>query len=129
MDLTGACPSLVSNAQRDPLLPAEAFATLTHHVLGGHRADDPRASPLFADYPGCSPVLLQASEVEIIRDDSTRLAERLRGFGADVTLQLSPNTPHGWQLMVHRLPEADRSVADAVSFIRALQPLAPTATR
>jgi epsilon-lactone hydrolase len=120
VDLTGGCPSLVSNAERDPLLPAEAFATLTHHVLGGHAADDPRASPLFAEFPGCPPVLLQASEVEIICDDSTRLAERLQSFGGKVTLHLSPNTPHAWQLMVQRLPEADRSVADAVAFIRAL---------
>jgi epsilon-lactone hydrolase len=129
VDLTGTCASLVSNAQADPLLPAEAFATLTQHVLAGQAADDPRASPLFADFPGCPPVLLQASEVEIIRDDSLRLAERLRAFGGEVTLQLSPNTPHGWQLMVGRLPEADRCVADAAAFIRALQAFAPTATR
>ena len=129
VDLTGGCPSLASNAQRDPLLPAEAFATLSHHVLGGHAADDVRASPLFAAYPGCPPVLLQASEVEIIRDDATRLADRLRAFGGTVTLQLAPATPHAWQLMVHRLPEADRSVADAVDFISAVQPLAPKAMR
>jgi epsilon-lactone hydrolase len=129
VDLTGGCTSLVTNRQRDPLLPSEAFATLTHHVLGGHRADDPRASPLFADFPGCPPVLLQASEVEIIRDDTLLLAERLRAFGGEVSLQLSRGTPHAWQLMVHRLPEADRAVAEAVAYIRALQPLAPTATR
>jgi epsilon-lactone hydrolase len=120
VDLTGGCPSLISNAKADPLLPAEAFATLTRHVLGSHAADDPRASPLFAHYPGCPSVLLQASEVEIIRDDAVRLAARLQEFGGDVTLQLSPNTPHAWQLMVGRLPEADQSVRDAAAFIRRL---------
>ncbi len=129
VDLTGGCASLVTNAKRDPLLPAEAFATLTQHVLGGQAADDPRASPLFADYPDCPPVLLQASEVEIIRDDAVRLAARLRVFGGDATLQMSANTPHAWQLMVGRLPEADRAVADAAAFIKALQPFAPIATR
>ncbi|MGL4321120.1 MAG: alpha/beta hydrolase [Paracoccaceae bacterium] len=129
VDLTGGCPSLTSNARRDPLLPSEAFSTLTQHVLGGAPADNPRASPLFADFPGCPQVMLQASEVEIIRDDTTRLAERLRAFGGTVTLQLTANTPHAWQLMVGRLPEADRSVAEAASFIRALQPFAPMAIR
>jgi epsilon-lactone hydrolase len=120
VDLTGQSASLISNKSRDPLLPAEAFGLLTRHVLAGHRADDPRASPLLAAYPGCPPVLLQVSDTEILRDDAVSLAKRLRGFAASVTLQMSADTPHAWQLMVGRLPEADTAVRDAGAFVRAL---------
>ncbi len=134
VDLTGKSASLITNTLRDPLLPAEVFALLAGHVLAGHPADDPRASPLFADYPGCPPVLLQVSDTEILRDDSVNLARRLHGFGAAVTLQVSPATPHAWQLMVARLPEADAAVRAAGAFVRSLfgaahQAFPPTFTR
>ncbi len=117
-DLTGQSASLVSNAARDPLLPAEGFATLVGHVLAGHRADDPRASPLFADFPGCPPMLFQVGEREILRDDTVTLATRLKAQGAAVTVELWPEVPHAWQLMVGRLPEADRAVRGAAVFVR-----------
>jgi acetyl esterase/lipase len=37
-----------------------------------------------------------------------------------VTLQVWPGPPHGWQLLVGRLPEADRAVADAAAFVRGI---------
>ncbi|MFM2390698.1 MAG: hypothetical protein RLZZ437_2253 [Pseudomonadota bacterium] len=120
VDLTGKSASLTANASRDPLLPAEAFGLLTQHVLAGHSPEDARASPLFAAFPGCPPVLLQCADTEILRDDTVRLASVLRGTGASVTLQMSADTPHGWQLMVGRLPEADAAVQGAGIFVRAL---------
>jgi epsilon-lactone hydrolase len=117
-DMTGQSLSLHANAARDPILPASGFSTIVGHVLAGHKADDPRASPLFADFPGCPPVLFQVGESEILRDDTVTLGTRLSEEGATVTLQIWPGTPHGWQLMVGRLPEADRAVADAAAFIR-----------
>jgi epsilon-lactone hydrolase len=117
-DMTGQSASLRTNATRDPLLPAEGFATLVGHVLAGHPADDPRASPLFADFPGCPPILFQVGETEILRDDTVTLATRLRGQGAEVTLKVWPHVPHAWQLMVGRLPEADAAVRQAGVFVR-----------
>jgi epsilon-lactone hydrolase len=119
-DMTGQSASLRTNATRDPLLPAEGFATLVGHVLAGHPAEDPRASPLFADFPGCPPVLFQVGESEILRDDTVTLANRLTAQGVDVTLSLHTDVPHAWQLMVGRLPEADRAVRDAGAFVRAV---------
>jgi epsilon-lactone hydrolase len=117
-DLTGQSASLRTNATRDPLLPAEGFATLVGHVLAGHPADDPRASPLFAEFPGCPPVLFQVGESEILRDDTVTLATRLEAQGAEVTLALHADVPHAWQLLVGRLPEADRAVRQAGAFVR-----------
>jgi epsilon-lactone hydrolase len=119
-DMTGASASLKSNAERDPVLPGQAFDTLIAFVLAGHPADDPRASPLFADYPGCPPVLFQVSDTEILRDDTITLAARMDRQGAKITVQKWPDAPHAFQMMVGRLPEADRAVDDAARFIKAL---------
>lgn len=117
-DLTGKSASLRSNAARDPLLPAEGFATLVGHVLAGHGANDLRASPMFAGYPGCPPILFQVGESEILRDDTVVLAGRLTAEGVDVTVTMVPEVPHAWQLMVGRLPEADVAVGQAGAFVR-----------
>ncbi len=119
-DLTGSQPALRDNAARDPVLPPDRFGMLVDLVLAGHPADDPRASPLFAAYPGCPPVLLQASESEILRDDSKTLAARLIAQGSDVTVQTWPDTPHAWQVMAGRIPEADAALRMAAAFIRGL---------
>ncbi len=119
-DLTGRGESLCGNAAGDPLMPVEGFDRLVGYVLAGHPADDPRASPLFADYPGCPPILFQVGATEILRDDTLTLARRLTGQGAKVTVEVWPEVPHGWQLMVGRLPEADRAVRGAGRFVRAV---------
>ena len=93
-DLTGASPSLAANADADPLLPVGRFHEAVAYYLAGADPRDPGASPLFADFPGCPPVHIQVARTEILRDDSLRMAERLRGFGAEVSLDLWEDTPH-----------------------------------
>lgn len=115
-DLTGTGPSIHENAGADPLLPAERFSSQVAFALGGHPAEDPRVSPLFAAYPGCPPVLLLASTTEILRDDSTRLAARLQAQGAPVTLRLWPGVPHAW-LVFGRLPESAEALELVARFL------------
>ena len=125
VDMTGSGASLRGNAATDLLLPAERFGELAGMALGGHPPGDPRASPLFADFPSCPPVHLQASRGEILLDDSLRLANRLRQAGAKVELRLSSGTPHAWQVMAGLLPEADAAIDAAADFLRRHMPADP----
>jgi len=117
-DLTGQGASITGNAEADPLFPAERFGDLVGFALGEVPPEDPRLSPLFAAFPAPPPVLIQVGLTEILRDDSLRLAERLRSFGAPVTLETWPDTPHVWQ-MFGFLPEARQAIASAARFLRA----------
>jgi len=119
-DLTGASPSMRENAQRDSMLVAERLPEVAKLYLQGTPADEPGASPLFADFPGCPPVLLQCSDAEVLRDDSYRMAERLRAFGADVQLQTWDETPHVWQLFIGYVPEARDALRDAGAAIQTM---------
>jgi acetyl esterase/lipase len=118
VDLSGTSPSVRANGRSDPLLPAGRFDEVVDMYLQGHSAGDPEASPVFADYPGAPPVLLQHSDTEILRDDTIRLAHRLRSFGAEVTVQDWPRAPHVWQFFGW-LPEARVALEDAGQFVRA----------
>lgn len=115
-DLTGSAPSIILLEDKDPLLVTERVAEVAQFYLNGHRADDPAASPLFADFPGAPPILLQTSEADILRDDALRLEQRLRAAGAEVLLQLWPDVPHAWHLFDGWIPEARAALRDAAAF-------------
>jgi epsilon-lactone hydrolase len=125
-DLSLSGGSIRSNAEADPLLPAWRLGDLARIVLGGLSPQDPRISPLFARFPGPPPVLLQAGRTEILLDDTLRMAGRLEADGAEVTVELWPDTPHVVQFFGDWLPEAREARARAAAFVRrCLQTSAP----
>lgn len=119
-DLTGTSPSIDENARSEAMLVAERLHEIAALYLQDTPADDPQASPLFAAYPDCPPILLQCSDTEILRDDSLRMADRLRGFGGEVTVQLWPDAPHVWQLFLGWVPEARAALRDAGRAVQAM---------
>lgn len=115
-DLAMTGTSLTENRDADAMLPVGRMEEVVALYLDGAARDDPRASPLYAEFPGAPPVLLQYGEAEILRDDSRRMAERLRTFGAAVTEEALPDVPHVWQLLGGWLPEARASLESAGAF-------------
>lgn len=121
-DLTLSGASLRDNARRDVLLPSSRIAELRDMAKGALAPDDPRLSPLFARFPGCPPVFLQASESEILRDDTLRMAQHLKAEGARVTLDMWPGLPHVWPQFHGHIPEAGAALDRIAEFLRALTP-------
>lgn len=117
-DLAATGASLVENAARDVLLPAKRLPQLVDMVLAGADPRDPRISPHYARFPDPPPFHLTVAESEILRDDALRLAGRLEGQGASVTLDTLAHAPHVWPMLVGLLPEAEVSLDRTASFIR-----------
>jgi acetyl esterase/lipase len=118
VDLTLSGASLKQLACRDALLPARRLPQMRDQYLAGADPTDPRASPGLAGFAGAPPVLIQASRAEILRDDARMIAARLAADGAAATLDLWPRVPHVWQFYPGWLPEADRALDRAASFLR-----------
>jgi acetyl esterase/lipase len=90
-----------------------------HYV--GEEGDlrDPLAAPLHGDYAGLPPLLIQVGTREILLDDSTRVAERARAAGVDVTLEPWEGLIHVWQMFgALGVPEADEAVTRIGEFVR-----------
>lgn len=121
-DLTGSGASFSENAEIDCLLPASRLREVVDFYLAGHDPRDPLASPLFAEFPDCPPVFLQVAGTEILRDDTLRMADRLRQFGAEVELDLWDDCPHVWAMFQTYLPEADAALRNLARFIRSRLP-------
>jgi acetyl esterase/lipase len=117
-DLTNRAASYRTRAHTDKLFghaQAEAAAEL---YLAGRPADDPLASPLFADWAGMPPLLIHAGDAEVLLDDATTLAARARSAGVDVHLSVYPEMPHVWHLAYPAFPEAVRAVEELAAFVR-----------
>ena len=66
---------------------------------------NPLVSPLFGDYNGLPPILIQVGDAEILLDHSTRYAERAKAAGVDVTLEIWDDMIHEFQVFAPMLPE------------------------
>ena len=118
-DFTGGSPSLVSRASVDPIIKPEILPALIPIYLGKNiELIDPYASPLFGNYSGMPPLLLQVGDSEVLLDDSTRLAKHAAGQGCDVTLEIWDGMPHVFQGFAPFLPEASEAIAKIGEFIR-----------
>ncbi|GKY89358.1 alpha/beta hydrolase [Sinisalibacter aestuarii] len=119
-DLTFSGATIATNAARDAVLPAARRDDLMGFYLQGARADDPRASPLLADFPDPPPVFLQYAATEILADDSRRMAAKLRAPGGEVVLDEWPDAPHVWVLFDGILPEARQALIRVAGFVNTL---------
>lgn len=122
-DLGFSGESFVANAKADVVLPAENVRSMAKMYLGDADPKDPRASPLFADYPGAAPVWLAAGDTEILLDDTRRMVTHLDNQGVPVTLTIANDLPHVWPLFQGvALPEANDTLNDLATWIAALSP-------
>jgi acetyl esterase/lipase len=121
-DLAVTGDSIKTNAKREAMFWAPSIPNGAAFYLGHADPRTPLASPLYGDLRGLPPLLIHVGAREVLRDDSTRLADRARAAGVAVDLRVWPVVPHVWQLMHQYLPEARESLTEAESFLRAALP-------
>lgn len=124
-DLALTGQSLRHNAAADPFLDAEGIPPVAACYLAGADPRHPYASPLYGDPTGLPPALIQVGSDEVLRDDATRMAERLTAAGCKVALEIWPRMPHVWHLFGPMMPEAQRAIARIGAFVREHTPLTP----
>lgn len=117
-DLAGTGESLITNRERDPMLVSERLREGGDIYLNGADPENPLASPLYGNLAGLPPLLIQVGDGEILRDNSTRLAERATAAGVQVDLKVWPGMPHVWQISQNFLPEAREALNQAAAFAK-----------
>jgi acetyl esterase/lipase len=101
---------MTSKAEADPILRQELLQGWAAHYLNGTDAGDPLASPLYADFVGLPPLLVQVGTAEVLLDDSVRFAERAKAAGVDVTLEPWADMLHVWHMFYFMLPEGQQAL-------------------
>jgi monoterpene epsilon-lactone hydrolase len=89
---------------------------IAHAYVGDRPLDDPLASGLYAELQGLPPLMIQASTIEMLRDDAVRLNAKARAAGVDSTLRLWDGVPHVWHIF-SGLPESREAFAEIAAFV------------
>ncbi len=116
-DLEGTGASAQPGGADDPLLELAGLREMGRQYAA-HDIRNPLAAPLHADYRGLPPLLIQVGTREILLDDATRVAEKAKAAGVDVTLEKWEGLIHVWQLFGPAMPEAEQAVTRIGEFVR-----------
>ncbi|KAI0033817.1 Alpha/Beta hydrolase protein, partial [Vararia minispora EC-137] len=127
VDLTLSCDSWDRNSRYD-IVPRPVPGDLLDPVvcyLGVEHVDalvtHPYASPLFGEFRGLPPLLLQSGEVEVLRDEHVLLAAKARRAGVHVVQETYDDAIHVFQAFwFHNATE--RAFASCGTFTRKTLP-------
>jgi monoterpene epsilon-lactone hydrolase len=116
-DLTCTGDSWVTNAKKDVLLDPDFERKSAKLYLGDADPQTLLASPLYADLRALPPLLIQVGSDELLLSDATRLAERAKAAGVNVTLEVWKDMQHEWHFAASVLPEGKQAIARIGEFI------------
>ncbi len=117
-DFTLASESL--KTVHDPIISARTMPEFRDRYLGKTDPRNPLASPVFGDYRGIPPLLIQVGEHEMLRDDSVRVAKKALADGIPVKFEVWPGMVHVFQ--IRGLPESRQAIEQIAEFMRSKLP-------
>ena len=118
VDMEGIGESMTTKDQADPMVHKEGLLNMAKAFLGGQNPRTPLAAPLYADLAGLPPLLIQVGTSETLLSDASRLAERAKKAGVNVTYEPWENMIHVWQLFAPMLDEGQRAIDKIGAFVR-----------
>lgn len=117
VDLTVSKPSIFKFMDKTPMFYLKEMKTWARNYAGHHALDHPLVSPLYADFTGLPPILLQMSDTEVLVDEDLELAQRARLAGVDMDLQVSHGLMHVWHIYWRYLEQAREAITRIVDFM------------
>lgn len=118
LDLAGEGESHRTRAAVDPWFRPEHMPAIAARFCAAEDVHQPLVSPVFADVHGLPPLLVQVGDHEILLNDSTRLADKIRAAGGDVELQIWPDMWHVFQFFIGQMPESMQAVRKIGAFLK-----------
>ena len=118
LDLAGESPSMQTNDASDPLIDRNMVVEMGKVYIGDiDPHEHPYCSALWGKHHDLPPVLLLASDAEVLRDDSVRFAESVRAAGGSAEVSLPEDMVHIWTFFPF-LPQAVESLELIGRFVR-----------
>ncbi len=112
-DLTESGDTFSTNRGVDYVI-VQGVPDLIALYADGHDLEDPNLSPVFGEFTGFPPTLLQSGTRDILLSNTVRLHRRLRAAGVDAELHVWEAMPHGG---FFGAPEDDEIVVEIQRFV------------
>lgn len=117
-DLTCSGESYVSNYELDPLYGNSKDNILYDSAyIGDADPMNPYISPVFGEFSGFPPVLLQVGDMEVLLSDTLRIAEKLKAAGVKHRLSVYEGMFHVFQMALDIIPESRESWEETEQFM------------
>lgn len=118
-DLTNSGKSYQDNYETDPLFGNSTDNMLYHSsYIGEADPTDPYLSPLFGEYRGFPPVLMQVGSYEVLLSDTIGVAKQLKKAGVRHRTSVYEGMFHVFQMGLDLIPESREAWEEVESFLR-----------
>jgi epsilon-lactone hydrolase len=109
-DLTQAHETYRTKTATDPMITKAGLDAMAQAYLGGLDVHDPLASPVFGDFAGLPPILIQVGSEEALLGDSLKLAEVAGLARVAVRLEIWPEMIHVFHAFSGQLQAGRRAI-------------------
>ncbi|NHI94224.1 MAG: alpha/beta hydrolase [Candidatus Lokiarchaeota archaeon] len=117
-DLLNTGATLKTKKEEDPFLSPEVLFKFSKMYYANDDPKNPLISPLYGDFKDFPPLLIQVGTSEILLSDSTRVAERAKEAGVDVTIEQYNQMIHAFQLFESFVPEGKEAMNKINNFVQ-----------
>ena len=118
-DLTCSGDSYEFNFEHDPLFGNSRESMLYNSsYIGGSDPRDPYISPVFGDFRGLPPMLLQAGSHEMLLSDTLEAAQNARRAGVKRRVSVYEGMFHVFQMSMDLVPESREAWDEVARFMQ-----------
>jgi epsilon-lactone hydrolase len=117
-DLAFTGQSHATKTAAEAMLTSAGLREWAAYYADTEKPTHPLISPVYADFHGFPPLLIQVGSEEILLDDALMVAEKAQADGVAVTLQVWASLWHVWHALGDLLPENRRAFAEIRQFVR-----------
>jgi monoterpene epsilon-lactone hydrolase len=117
-DLAHKSQTHITRAKAEVLLRTDVLREWAVCYAGVEKLEHPLISPVYSDFHGFPPILIQVGSDEVLLDDARLLAERARADGVEVRLEIWDGMWHVWQALGDMIPESRQAFEQVGQFIK-----------
>lgn len=120
-DLTQSGDSYVLNYKKDPLFGKTKESMIYNRdYIKDADAKNPYISPLFGNFKGFPPMLIQVGSYEMLLSDATGVAKKAKRAGVKVKLSIYQGMFHVFQMGLRMMPESKEAWKEVEEFLNVL---------
>ncbi len=120
-DLTCEGESYTTNYEIDPLFGNTKESMLFNSdYIGENDATDPYISPLFGEYHDFPPTLMQVGSYEMLLNDTTEVARKIRESGGKIRISIYEGMYHVFQMAMLFIPESRNAWQEIEQFFMSI---------
>ena len=120
-DMTSSGESYQTNYEKDPLFGKTKDSMIyNREYVGLEDPKNPYISPLFGEFTGFPPMLIQVGSYEMLLSDSEMVAKKAKEQGVKVRLHVYEGMFHVFQMAMQHMPESRHAWKEIGKFLELL---------